>query len=228
MWRLILIGLLLLPWPASAGEVVRIEADRDATLIESADGSLANGSGPSVFIGRTSQSVDSRRRALLRFDVAGTLPRDAVIDSVTLTVFVNPSNSQPSTVTVHRLLSDWSEGPSSASGGGGRPAEPGDVTWIHTDYDDARWPRPGGHFVPHASASATLSIAALYSFQTHELARDVRRWLVAPHRNFGWLLIGDESQPQTAKNLASRESADPSRRPVLEIRYRVAAATDRR
>jgi hypothetical protein len=58
-------------------ETVTLTATLDATLIEDPDGDIANGSGPAFFAGRTGQSNDSRRRALIFFDVAGTLPPGA-------------------------------------------------------------------------------------------------------------------------------------------------------
>jgi hypothetical protein len=55
---------------------------------------------------------------------------------------------------------------------------------------------------------------------TNHLVQDVRLWWSAPERNFGWILIGDETTPQTAKSFASRESPEPALRPVLEVTYR--------
>ena len=51
------------------------------------------------------------------------------------------------------------------------------------------------------------------------LVRDVRLWLTAPQRNFGWVLMGDETARQTAKRFASRDASDPAVRPVLEITF---------
>ena len=57
-------------------------ADRDATLYESLAGNLANGAGTGVFIGVTGQPA--ARRALLRFDVAGSIPAGSKILGVGL------------------------------------------------------------------------------------------------------------------------------------------------
>jgi len=219
--RSIVVLLFCLGLPAGA-ETVRIVADRDATLVETVDGSLANGSGPAFFAGRTSQGQDFRRRALLHFDVAGSLPRGAVVERVALTLSMNPSNPQPRELRLHRVFADWSEGPASAGGGGGAPSQPGDATWIHTSYDDEFWRLPGGQFSPLPSARRTVSDAGAYSWREgRALVRDVRLWLAAPQRNFGWILIGDESTPTTSKSFASREHPDATRRPVLEVTYRL-------
>jgi hypothetical protein len=213
---------LLLGWAgAAAAETVVIEASRDATLIEDPDGALANGSGPVFFAGRTSQADGSVRRALLHFDVAGAVPRGAIVERVTLTLFMTPSNRNEDRLALYRVLADWGEGPSAASGGGGRPAEPGDATWLHTFYDDAFWTISGGQFLGRPSAAALVAGSDFYSWSGRRLAQDVRVWAAAPHRNFGWILIGDETRPQTAKSFASREAADPAVRPVLEVTYRL-------
>src|SRR5437867_1716510 len=90
--RLILVASLslLLSATSLAAETVSIGADKDAALIESPSGALANGSGPNFFVGRTAQDENSIRWALVRFDVAAALPRLAVIDRVELTLTMVP------------------------------------------------------------------------------------------------------------------------------------------
>ena len=51
------------------------------------------------------------------------------------------------------------------------------------------------------------------------MASDVQGWLDDPAGNFGWELIGDESQIVTAKRFDSRENADPAVQPMLTIDY---------
>ena len=114
-------ALLLLLAPALAtANTVLIEAGRDATLIEEPNGALANGSGPLFFVGRTNRAQNSVRRGLVYFDVAAALPQDARVESARLTLYMSPSpNSASGRIGLHRLLADWGEGASSASGGGG-------------------------------------------------------------------------------------------------------------
>jgi hypothetical protein len=204
----------------AAAETILIDAGRDATLIEEPDGALANGAGPVFFVGRTNQRANSVRRGLIYFDVAAALPKNTRVESVRMTLYMSPSNSVPSQIGLHRLLAAWGEGDSFASGGGGDFSEPGDSTWIHTFYDDGFWVKPGGHFVARVSASRDVAAPALYTFEgTQKMIADVRLWLGAPHRNFGWILLGDETMPQNVKSFASREEPDPSLRPVLEVIY---------
>ena len=215
------IALVLLLVPAvAAAETILIDAGRDATLIEEPDGALANGAGPVFFVGRTNQRQNSVRRGLIYFDVAAALPRNARVESVRVTLYMSPSNSAPSQIGLHRLLAAWGEGASYATGGGGDSSAPGDATWIHTFYDDGFWVKPGGHFVSRASASRDVAASDFYTWEgTRKTVADVRLWLAAPHRNFGWVLLSDETTPQNVKSFASREEPDPSLRPVLEVIY---------
>lgn len=223
--RVAAIVALALLWGSSArGETVLVEAGADATLIQDPAGGLANGAGPVFFVGRTNESEDSVRRGLVYFDVGLAVPPNAIVESVRLTLYMSPSNSSPKQISLHRLLGDWGEGDSVASGGGGVPSLPGDTTWIHTFYDDEFWPRPGGHFVASASGYRTVGESGFYPWEsTGKMVADVRLWLRAPRRNFGWILIGDETTPQNAKSFASREEPDPSLRPLLEVKYRLPA-----
>ena len=45
-------------------------------------------------------------------------------------------------------------------------------------------------------------------------------WIAEPDANFGLLVIGNEAIPQTAKTIASREHADGSVHPTLELTVR--------
>lgn len=200
--------------------VVRVEAQRDNTLIEDPTGSLSNGSGPAFFVGRTNQAQNSIRRGLLRFELEGVLPAGAVVASVHLLAHSSGTNGQ-SEIGVYRLVQDWGEGSSSGSGGMGAPAQPGDATWLHTFHAQEFWRVPGAMSrLARASALTTLKSTGSVVWNGPGLKRDVEAWLRAPEQNFGWVLIGDELAPQTVARFDSRESSDPSSRPVLEITYR--------
>jgi len=220
--QILFVLVLALTAQAAEAEVVVVEADRDATLIEHPDGDLGNGSGPSLFVGRTGQSQNGVRRAVVRFDVASALPQHAIIESVSLALYEAPSNPATREIRLHRVLTDWGEGASASSGGSGAPAETGDVTWIHTFHDSDFWVHSGGHFVGRVSARLDVAGSGFYTWgSTHHLIQDVRLWSSNPSRNFGWILIGDETGPQTVKNFASRERSDLALRPTLEITYRL-------
>jgi hypothetical protein len=215
------LGLLSCLPPSLAGaDIVAIEAARDTTLIEDPEGALANGAGPLFFVGRTNQREGSVRRGLLYFDVTAALPRGAHIESVRLTLSMPRGNATPQQIGLHRLRSSWGEGASFATGGGGDASAPDDATWIHRFYDGWFWRQPGGDFVARASATQDVWAPGFYTWESSaKLIADVRLWLHAPHRNFGWILLGDETTPQNVKSFASREASNAELRPVLEVIY---------
>jgi len=224
---LLFVSLPLIPMLSTADDVL-IAAGADNTLYEDSLGSVSNGSGAIMVAGRTNGEVDSIRRAVLFFDVAGNIPHGAVVESVALSLYLNKGNGGAREMRLHRLLTDWGEGASVKDGGGlGATAEPGDTTWLHTFYPDAFWGPDGGRYVGRVSASQLVGtaggnndLAGSYTWpSTDRLVDDVRRWVKKPSMNYGWILVGDESVKQTAKQFASRESVSPELRPMLEVTY---------
>lgn len=218
---LLCLGAIATPGSAHAQSGASIVADADATLYESVSGILANGAGDHLFVGRTSDGAI--RRALIRFDLtdaAAACPPASTISSASLRVRVNLTVAGDTDVSLHRVLSDWSEGPTHPPGeeGAGAASVVGDVTWLHTEYISSFWPTPGGHFNATPSDIQTVGGVGNYVFgSTDEVHADVQGWLDAPETNFGWILIGDESSISTAKRLTSRENASFLDRPILTI-----------
>lgn len=224
MLQLLVCALLAAPLPAppqGPPQVVVLEAVADATLVEHPLGAIANGSGPYFFAGRNNQPVDALRRAVLRFDVAAALPHNAIVLDARLVLHLSQGDPLPVEMRLHRVLRSWTEGPSTASGGQGAPALPGDVTWIHRSAPGLHWNRPGGDFLPVVSAATVVTGPGVYVWDTPRLVRDVRLMLRNPGRNAGWILVGDESIPGSARRFDAREFTDPARRPALELRYTV-------
>jgi hypothetical protein len=216
-----LVGLIT---PVRAATVA-IPAARDTTLVEDPNGALANGAGPAVFAGRTAASDNGVRRGLVVFDLVqglAAIPPTAMnIEKVALGLTnLTESNLAPAEYRLHRVLADWGEGTSSSTGGGGAPATPGDATWIHTFHSTSFWMHNGAQFVGNPSARLVIAGPGAYRFESDALLGDVRFWARHPERNFGWILIGDETHPQTVRAFASRENPEPALRPVLEITYR--------
>lgn len=200
---------------------VSLNPDRDNTLYEDPTGDLSNGSGPSFFAGRTNQGASSLRRAVLHFDVAGTLPPGATVLSAELILEVSGQPQIPSAESfdLHPLLADWGEGASVAGGPGGlgAAAQPGDATWVHRFFPASPWATPGGDFDPTASAVQSVAGLAPHTWgPSLQMAADVQGWLEAPASNFGWILIGDEGSSGTARRFDSREGSTP---PELVITY---------
>ncbi|MFO0873471.1 MAG: DNRLRE domain-containing protein [Phycisphaerales bacterium] len=206
---------------SAAADSVALVAIKDNTLIETVDGALSNGSGPAFFAGRVGGAGGgSIRRGVLQFDLSGAVPVGSTVTSATLTLSAGSSSAGTQTVALRRLLASWGEGASFASGGSGAPSQPGDATWIHRIFPDVFWSTPGGDFSTEASASAEVGGVGVYSWGgTGAMVADVQDWLDDPDANFGWLVQGNESAPQTVKRFDSREVDEIARRPMLVIEF---------
>jgi hypothetical protein len=232
MKRLIIFSLLvLLSWtitdtPAqrktAAEETKQLQSSKDATLLEGANQELGNSEGGTIFVGRTGQPQNSKRRGLIAFDLSGIPPRSRIVSvTLTMTVQLSANGDQPSNVNLYRVLKSWKEGTSVAEGGRGVEATTGDPTWIHNVYPTQRWARPGGDYLKLSSAQAEVRGTGSYTWNsTPRLVADVQSWINSPKRNFGWILIGEESKAPTAKVFRSRESTEEATRPQLTVTFR--------
>jgi spore coat protein A len=206
-------------------DVININPVKDNTLYEyvPADGDLSNGIGDYFFAGKTGMGYI--RRAVLAFDIAGSVPPGSTITSVSLTMHMSRTAlSNARTVELHRLLADWGEGTSDASANEGRgaPATANDATWRHRFYDTIFWTTQGGDFSGTVSASQSVGAIGDYTWSSAQMVTDVQSWLDNPATNFGWLVLGDESTSVTAKRFDTRESVSP---PVLTIQYTASTPT---
>ncbi|MHC4413948.1 MAG: multicopper oxidase domain-containing protein [Planctomycetota bacterium] len=214
---------------AARADQVVFDASKDNTLYEDADGDLSNGIGEHLFAGRTLQGPgDDKRRGLVAFDLAGSIPAGSTVNSVTLTLRMSRSNQAGNeNVSVHRVLSDWGEGASDAGGqeGSGAAAEPGDATWIHTFWDTQLWSSAGGDFVGGASATTNVGGNGSYGWTSAQMVADVQAWVDDPGSNYGWIVVGNESTAPTAKRFDSQQNSQQSRRPKLTVDFTPPADT---
>ena len=200
------------------------------TLIPVADTTLfatdpTNNLGASTQLVGGSNGNTSPRRALIRFDFS-TLPPNAVVQSVTLTLIVTKvAGGVPvaSVFDLHRLLVDWKEG--TGTGLFGLGAKPGETTWATRFYPSTPWTQPGGaaqsDFSDVVSASTFVDGLGSYAFgSSSNLVADVQQWLSNPQTNFGWILISEsEGINFTVRRFASRE--DTAHAPSLSLVYTV-------
>ena len=191
----------------------------------------ANNFGGNEFFNAGTTQNYTTNRGLLKFDVAGRLPRNAKIIAATLTVEVvgTPVDGDtPSSFGLHRMRRDWGEGNKAGHPPQqsflGQPAAAGEATF----YDRAAFTTNSWHY---PGAAAGVDYVAEFSSDTFvygenfspylfdstpQLVSDVQQWLSGP--NFGWMLISlAETSNFTARRFASRE--DPYRAPILAIDY---------
>lgn len=192
-----------------------LDAVKDNSLYEDENGTLANGGGDHLFVGKTNQG--KLRRALVEFDLSA-LPENIVIDSVRLTLTLNKTTSAVHNTSLHKVTQDWGEGEANAGGEEGQGTVPsnGEVTWKHTFQPDELWTNPGGDFVNEASVSLDAGVDEINVFTGNQLTADVRSWLADSTSNHGWIIIGNEAENKTAKRFSSRESGNG---PKLEVFY---------
>ena len=207
---------------------VIIGASKDNTLYQNSMGALSNGAGDHFFVGTTASLSENIRRGLLAFNIRGSIPTGATIISVTLTLHMSRTTSGPQIIQLRRVLSDWGEGTSKASGeeGAGGPSMNGDATWIHKFFNTNFWTTPGADFDSTGSASQSVSGVGFYTWgSTMQMVNDVQTWLDMPSSNFGWLLLGVEGVPPTAKRFDTRENISANFRPKLTLDYTMTVGT---
>ncbi len=200
---------------------VTLEPNKDNTLYQNATGAVSNGAGQYFYGGRTNQGVVLR--SVLAFDLT-SIPPNATITSVSLTMVVSQSSGGATGMSLHRALANWGEGTSDASGDEsvGAPATTNDATWLHRLYPGTLWSTAGGDFFATASATTSVSGAGTFVWSSATLLSDVQGWFANSATNFGWVLRGAEAG-NNRKGINSRQFSDPAQRPKLEITYVVEA-----
>lgn len=224
--RIVGLATLLVLTSAASLQAQRIlltlPAARDATLYEDATGQSANDAGQAVFLG--DNSFGEARRTLIAFDFSA-VPRGARIVSAELQLTIAQSAAGatgPLPVTVHRVLSPWTEGPTAApgAGGNGAQAQAGDTTWTMADYPGTAWNTPGGDYVAAPSGSFQMPTGGLFSMDhAPGMIGDVQYWVANLLPNHGWILRTPELGVQDARRLHSRESTLIGVQPTLTIGY---------
>ena len=104
----VLLVLALFHAPVLYAENVVLNPVKDNSIYDGSilAGTLQNntcGAGPDLFAGNNTRNPPKSRRALLEFDIAGSIPPGAVINSVTLTVMHNQTpDTQPTDPKLNR------------------------------------------------------------------------------------------------------------------------------
>ncbi len=220
----VFVGITLNVSSPVQAETITLMPTKDNTLIEVTEGGpMSNGMGDGIYSGRVGITGNGTlRRAVLAFDIAGAIPAHAEITSVALTLGATSSSGGNQTQTLYRLTSDWGEGTSAYPGGLGAPATPNDATWVHTHFDTGLWSNEGGDYSPVGSAAQIVGaeLGLFYTWgPTPRMLTDVQGWLSDPASNFGWIMIGNESQLGTAKRFGSKDHVVEDWRPVLTIEF---------
>ncbi len=187
---------------------------------------LSNGAGNYIFAGKN--AGNNARRALLSFDLS-SLPSDANITDVTLTLNMNQTIAGATNVNLYDTSKIWGQGTSDAGGGegGGAPSTLNDASWNCSFNNgsggcNTAWTNPGGDFNSSLIASIVVNNIAIYNWTSTNMITSVQNWVDNPSLNFGWIVIGDESSATTAK----RFHAKGVNAPKLSITYESSLSVD--
>ncbi len=196
-----------------------LRAGKDNTLYENDFGQISNGKGQYMFAGTT--AGNQIRRAVISFGVKDLIPPGAVITGVKLVMNMSKTISGSKRVKLYKAAKNWGEGESDAFGeeGGGTAADYSDATWIHTYYDTAYWDNPGGDYDATESAQTNVDNVGFYTWTDPQMTADVQAWIDNVSPDYGWIIIGDESDFGTAKRFDTKDNPNPAVRPRLIVTY---------
>jgi hypothetical protein len=211
--------LTILPGINVLSQTVEVEvgASIDNTMFKGLE--LSNGIGEYFFAGTTKDDV--KKRALVMFDLAESVPAGVTVDSAILVL--HPSKVKPgsTSIKVHMLTTEWGEGTSRAEDGDGKgaAATANDATWEFAKFNTQSWIKSGGDYALEASTTSTVSLGSDAEFSSSEITANVNFWLANPSKNYGWILIGDESTTSTSVKFGSRDHNDHLIWPKLNLYY---------
>jgi hypothetical protein len=208
---ILLFTTCLLADSAVAQITVNLNPSQDNSIYS--ESSNSNGTG-ALFSGYTCSG--NSRRALIQFDIAGSLPAGATVTAVTLTLNVMSTGGSATAenYAIYPLATAWGEGTSFGTGTGAAPVFP-DATWNDSQLGTP-WGTPGGAYGASSANTVLTDVMGLYNWSSAQMVTDVQNWLNTPSSNHGWILIGDETATCTARMFGSSEQGVD---PVLSITY---------
>lgn len=214
--------LLLVVFNVKAQTTDTFNPNKYNTIYQSDTENLSNGAGDHIFAGNSLQGeAMNTRRGLLSFDLS-SIPSNATITDVKLTLFMSRSISGAANVSLHKASSNWGQGTSDAPGqeGGGAPSTANDASWSCNFSLDAvscitSWSSVGGDFVATPSSTISVDGGGSYEWNSPELITNVQSWVETPSTNFGWFILGDE----TVASAKRFDATAATQLPVLEVTY---------
>jgi endonuclease/exonuclease/phosphatase family metal-dependent hydrolase len=155
---------------------------------------------------KANKSASYVRRTLLRFDTHDTIPVNSVVQSATLTLTLNWSETDTRTLTAYRLTRAFDEAGS---------------TWYRYKSTGESWTTAGGDLgASYAQASVGSAPGTRVTF---DLTRLVQETVNGVHGSSRWtrvaLVDGGATSPASYKEFYSSEAADPALRPQLRVVY---------
>ncbi len=228
-----ILGLTILAAGGVFGDSVAITPSGDTDISATAPDN--NNGGSSSFTSGANGRLEISR-GLIRFDLTGQIPDNALIQSVSLTLvctMIPAMGPVDSIFDLHRLLVDWGEGSGfNPDNDFGSPAQPGDATWNDRLYPSTSWSVAGaaapGDFLSTVSSSVLVQNVGIYVFPSSTaMVEDVKAWLADPASNFGWIVISEsENVIRSHRNFGSRENTTVGNRPSPRIETKVVVTNE--
>lgn len=153
-----------------------------------------------LLVGNSKEPFVVHNRALIQFDLR-SIPTNAIITNVFLSVSLFRANTDPANFELHRMLTPWSEYDCSWN------QRMAGVPWSEGGA------RAGVDYFEQSSGTAQIESGFFAAFG---MVADVQAWTTNPATNFGWIISPATEEPGTGKQIGSRES-DYS--PLLVIDY---------
>jgi len=177
-------------------------ATGEDTWLDRANQNMNHGADTTMVLdGRNPQS-----RPVLRFDLS-SIPPGAVIDDAALSLYQSAGVGNPFTGSVYQVTATWAEL---------------QATW-NDRLTGVPWGGAGGDFDPHAIGQVALDNTA--GWRSWNITQLVDLWYRGRLANQGLLLNGPNSGLDSDKTFYTSDyNVDPTRRPRLDIVYRVLGA----
>lgn len=255
-----LFGILANAAPAVRANVALCPDIQDNTLfqVDPSNPTIVNSNGIGPWFAAGRNRGGQLQRGLIQFDLSH-IPTNATVTAASLSLYVTGvPNIETSNALGPRSFwlvalqgigdPSWGEGASYAgtSGGGqGAPAQIGDATWLHKQYDALPWPvgREGalgpaalvdpGFLGPPAGTVPKITDPIPtppipVTWANSQMVLDVQAWVRGTIRNDGWVVVGEEaisdSSQSSKRQFASREG-EAAYHPVLHVDYAPAAGS---
>ncbi len=193
--------------------VTGAESTEDTTLYQNAADENAGG-WQAVASGSTLAGFP--RRTLIRFDL-DVVPSGSTVSSAQLDLrlaIAAAAGSEETTLTLHRVTSDWAEGTGLAGlapmGGGGQGGDvlQGTACWSAGFLGTSAWTTPGGDFVetPSAATLVTLGVGEDFAWTGENLVADVQAMIDGTAPNYGWILVEEPDSAGSGRAFLSSEA----------------------
>ncbi len=181
------------------------------------DDSFISAGAPGISYGTCTNAIlngsGSKMRMLVKFDMNGYIPSDAVVEKAYLTVYAGAVTSPGVSAVCHKLTKPWLEGTTCGSGATG-------ATW-NTYNSVNTWTTAGGDFETAACSAGTLEIRTADNYSEVEIsAATVQEWVDNPSSNYGMIIKAQDESIAGDVSVFTNESGTPCMKPRLTVYYK--------